>query len=82
MRQIWLTAIGKDRPGIVAAVSRALADQGVNITDLQTRLAGEVYVMFLEIVIPPGTDIGEAMDAVGREQGVDVSLREIERDAL
>jgi len=77
-----LTVYGADHPGIVAAVSHALADENVNITDLQTRLAGEVYVMFLELVLPEGTDISDAVAAVGREQGVDVSLREIERDAL
>jgi glycine cleavage system transcriptional repressor len=77
-----LTVYGADHPGIVAAVSGMLADHDVNITDLQTRLAGEVYVMFLEIVLPPGADIVDAMEAVGREQGVEVSLREIERDAL
>jgi glycine cleavage system transcriptional repressor len=77
-----LSVYGGDHPGIVAAVAAALAELGVNITDLQTRLAGEVYVMLLELVIPPGTEVGEAIAAVGREQGVDVSLRELERDAL
>jgi len=77
-----LTVYGGDHPGIVAAVATALADQHVNITDLQTKLAGDVYVMFLELVIPEGTDIAAALEAVGGEQGVDVSLREVERDAL
>ena len=44
--------------------------------------AGEVYVMLLELVIPAGVDIGESIRAVGRDQGVDVSLRELEQDAL
>jgi glycine cleavage system transcriptional repressor len=77
-----LTVYGGDHPGIVAAVTGALADLRVNITDLQTRLAGEVYVMFLELALPPGADVAGAIAAVGRDQGVDVSLREIERDAL
>jgi glycine cleavage system transcriptional repressor len=77
-----LSVYGGDHPGIVAAVAEALAGLGVNITDLQTRLAGKVYVMLLELVLPPGTDVQDAIAAVGREQGVDVSLREVERDAL
>jgi glycine cleavage system transcriptional repressor len=77
-----LSVYGGDHPGIVASVAEALAEHGVNITDLQTRLAGKVYVMLLELVIPPGADISEAVAAVGREQGVDVSLRELEHDAL
>src|SRR3954454_2222737 len=77
-----LSVYGGDHPGIVAAVADALAAHEVNITDLQTRLAGEVYVMLLELVIPPGVDITDTVAEVGREQGVDVSLRELEQDAL
>ena len=77
-----LTVYGADHPGIVAAVARALADRNVNITDLQTRLAENIYVMFLELALPAGADIRDAMEEVAREQGVEVSLREIERDAL
>ena len=77
-----LSVYGGDHPGIVAAVTETLATEGVNITDLQTRLSGEVYVMLLELVIPPGADVGPAIEAVGREQGVDVALRELEHDAL
>jgi glycine cleavage system transcriptional repressor len=77
-----LTVYGGDHPGIVAAVATALAAAGVNITDLQTRLAGGVYVMLLELVLPEGMDLAGTVEAVGREQGVDVSLRELEHDAL
>jgi glycine cleavage system transcriptional repressor len=77
-----LSVYGGDHPGIVAAVAEALARLEVNITDLQTRLAGKVYVMLLELVIPPGAGVEEAIAEVGREQGLDVSLRELERDAL
>jgi len=77
-----LTVYGADHPGIVAAVANALAEKSVNITDLQTRLAGGVYVMFMEVVLPEGADVASAVEAVGHEQGVDVALNEIERDAL
>jgi glycine cleavage system transcriptional repressor len=77
-----LSVYGGDHPGIVAGVAEALARLGVNITDLQTRLAGKVYVMLLELVLPPDADVEAAIAAVGREQGVDVSLREIGHDAL
>ncbi|MFL5893754.1 MAG: glycine cleavage system protein R [Thermoleophilaceae bacterium] len=77
-----LTVYGGDHPGIVAGVAGALADLDVNITDLQTRLAEGVYVMFLELAIPADVDLDEAIAKVGREQGVDASLRKLERDAL
>jgi glycine cleavage system transcriptional repressor len=77
-----LTVYGADHPGIVAAVAAALAENGVNITDLQTRLAGDVYVMFIELALLPDADVAGAVEKVGREQGVEVSLRPLERDAL
>jgi glycine cleavage system transcriptional repressor len=77
-----LSVYGGDHPGIVAAVAEALAELGVNITDLETRLAGDVYVMVLELVIPRGQDVEGRLADVGREQGVDVSLRLLEADAL
>jgi glycine cleavage system transcriptional repressor len=50
-----LSVYGSDRPGIVHAVTAALAHAGVNVTDLTTRVIdGEraVYAMMLEISLP------------------------------
>lgn len=77
-----LSVHGGDHPGIVAAVAETLAENGANITDLQTRLAGDVYVMVLELVIPEGVDLTATLSAVAGEQGVDVSLRGLEQDRL
>jgi glycine cleavage system transcriptional repressor len=71
---------GADHPGIVAAVTRALADAGANVTDLQTRLARELYVMIIDVAVPPGTDLG--LDAVAREQDVKITVRPVEPDVL
>src|SRR5437764_4346387 len=59
-----LTVYGADHPGIVAAIATTLADNGVNITDLQTRLAEGVYVMFLEVVLPAGVRIDDTLAQV------------------
>ena len=85
-----LSVYGADHPGIVHAVSRALADRAVNITDLETRLVGgdgeaPLYVMLLEVRLPadlPEPALEEALAAVGREQGVDVTVRRLEPDVL
>jgi glycine cleavage system transcriptional repressor len=47
MSRRWiLTAIGKDRPGIVAGVTKVLYDLGGNLEDsAMTRLAGEFSIM-------------------------------------
>lgn len=45
--RLWiLTAFGKDRPGIVAHVTKALYERGCNLEDsAMTRLAGEFAIM-------------------------------------
>jgi glycine cleavage system transcriptional repressor len=53
-----LTVHGGDRPGIVSAVTRVVADAGGNITDLTTRLVGDLYVVLAEVDLPEGTDAG------------------------
>jgi glycine cleavage system transcriptional repressor len=74
---------GADHPGIVAAVTRVLADAGVNVCDLQTRLAGALYVMIMDVAIPPGTEgLDDRLKAVAAEQDVTITLRPSEPDVL
>lgn len=84
-----LTVYGADHPGIVAAVSGRLAELEVNIIDLNTRLAGDpgnpLYAMMMELVLPAGLseeELRESLDIVGKDAGVEVSLRPLESDAL
>jgi glycine cleavage system transcriptional repressor len=82
-----VSVYGADHPGIVHAVSSALAGLGVTITDLETRLAGEgaLYAMQLEVALPAGTDpdvVRRALAAVAGAQQVEVSFRPLEHDAL
>ena len=83
-----ITVYGSDHPGIVHAVSAALAELGVNITDLQTRLTGAgeeaVYLLLMEVALG-GTDperVQSALDAVSRDAHVEVSLRPLDAEAL
>jgi glycine cleavage system transcriptional repressor len=80
-----LTVHGGDRPGIVSAVATEVARVGGNITDLTTRLAGELYLLVAEVDLPGGVDVAglkESLDAVAGELGVGVTLREVESDEL
>ena len=80
-----LSLHGGDRPGIVSAVTRVLAEVGGNITDLTTRLAGDLYVLVAEVDVPPAADI-EALtarlDDVAGQLGVDVTMRPLDADVL
>jgi glycine cleavage system transcriptional repressor len=81
-----VTVYGADHVGIVHSVTDALASRDVNITDLSTRvLAGQddqpLYVMQLEVA-SGDVDVEAALSGVRTEQGVEVSVRPLERDVL
>ncbi len=83
-----LSVYGADHPGIVHAVSSELAERGISITDLETKLAGDpdkpLYVMLMEIAAGDAEEgeLREALERVGKEAGVEVSLRELGAEAL
>lgn len=80
-----LTVHGGDRAGIVSAIARVVAGAGGNITDLTTRLAGELYLLIAEVDLPAGADasaLEASLKAAAAELGVGVTLRQAEADEL
>jgi glycine cleavage system transcriptional repressor len=80
-----LTVHGGDRPGIVSSVVAEVAEVGGNITDLTTRLAGDLYVLVAEIDLPADTDVPAlegAIASVATTLGVGATLRPAEADEL
>jgi glycine cleavage system transcriptional repressor len=80
-----LTVHGGDRPGIVSAVVGEVARVGGNITDLSTRLAGDLYLLVAEIDLPLEVDeasLEAAVKAVAADLGVGASLRPADTDEL
>jgi glycine cleavage system transcriptional repressor len=85
-----VTLYGSDHPGIVHAATAALAERDVDVTDMTTKLAGEgqgepLYALMMEVALPEGADpdeLGGALERMAGEQGVEVSLRPLEQDAL
>ena len=79
-----VSVYGADRLGIVAAVARAIAGAGGNITDLSTRLTGTLYVLVAEVDLPQGVadDLSKRLDELGASLEVEVSLRAAEADLL
>src|SRR5580692_1939266 len=54
MGRLWLSALGADRPGIVAAVSGVLVDLGCNLEDsTMTNLQGH-FAVLLVVSAPEG----------------------------
>ena len=88
--ETWTVSVyGADRPGIVYGVASLLADLGVNIVDLTTRVIGEpahpVYAMLLDVTIPPRVEaaaLQARLEALAASLGVDCSLHPSEADIL
>ncbi|WP_460713969.1 glycine cleavage system transcriptional repressor [Nocardioides dilutus] len=80
-----LTVHGGDRAGIVSAVVAEVAAVKGNITDLTTRLVGDLYLLVAEIDLPAGVDVGAleaAVDRVASGLGVQATLRRVDVDEL
>jgi glycine cleavage system transcriptional repressor len=80
---------GADREGILYRITSLLAGQGINITDVNTRVlttsSPPVWVMMVEIELPADQEeasLQAALAAAARELGVDVSLRAVDEEAL
>ncbi len=80
-----LTVYGADRPGIVHAVTSRLGARGVNITDMDTRVAGSpetpVYVMLLEASVGD-RDLADDLAALRADLGVVITVQDLDREAL
>ena len=85
-----VTVYGVDRPGILHGTARALAERGVGITDLNARMVedeGEetLDALMMEVAAPYGASAEElqaTLEGLREAEGLQVSVRELERDEL
>lgn len=73
MRTYALSAIGVDRPGIIAAVAERLVTHGVNVTDSQMGILHGFFAMTLVVTAPDTVD-GQALAADVRAVGEELRL--------
>ena len=80
---------GVDKAGIVARVSRTLADMDVNITALSTQSRPEpesgtpIFTMRIDMAAPPGTDrraLRDRLERVAADLHVDLLISERPRE--
>ena len=74
---------GADRPGIVATITRVVAQHGANIVDLGTRLGGGLYVMTAELQVPDehaAVALERDLTGAAAELGVEVHLSPVDDD--
>lgn len=78
MSRIVVTAFGKDRTGIVASISKALADAGANIEDMTSSKLGENFVVLTVCELRNDKSFGtvkRAVTAAGKKVGVNVVVQ-------
>jgi glycine cleavage system transcriptional repressor len=75
---IILTAIGKDRPGIVAGVSKVLYETGCNIEDSSMNRLGNDFAMILMVRLPAKTSpqaLDKKLQPLRKKLGLSITLR-------
>ena len=74
-----VTVIGRDKKGIIAAVSGCLADAGVNIEDISQTVLQDYFVMIMLVDIRASelkiAEIAEKLDAAAKEIGVSICIQ-------
>jgi len=71
--------LGADRVGIVAAISAALAEKGVNIEDIRQSIISGIFSMTMLVTVDEGTHPFEEVQArlaeVAEEIGMQITLQ-------
>ncbi len=84
--ELALQVTGADKAGIVARVSRCLADHGINIRHMESQSRPEpgsgspVYTMKIQMEAPADLDepsLRQRLDAIGGEIYVDINLERV-----
>ncbi len=74
-----VTVIGKDRVGIIALVSRLLADRGVNVLDISQTVLQDYFTMIMLVdasaCTVPFADLAGELAAGGEEHGIQIRIQ-------
>ncbi len=75
LRNLAVTAIGVDRPGIVTAVTEVLHERGANITDSSmTTLGGNAAIMLIAACRDEPETLEGALESATRDYGLSVHV--------
>lgn len=84
-KAVILSAIGKDRPGIVAAVSKILFEIGCNIEDSSMTILRNDFAMILMVSLPKGKEAGfldKKLNPVRKTLGLSLVLRNLKANEI
>lgn len=74
-----LSVLGEDRVGIVAAVSRVLAESRTNIEDIRQTIIGGIFSMTMLVTVDedatPFDEVQQRLNAAAEELGLQITLQ-------
>ncbi len=74
-----ISVIGKDRVGIIAGVTRILAEANVNILDINQTIMQEIFTMVMLVDISranaPFTRLSEELKGLGANLGLSIQIQ-------
>ena len=74
-----VSVFAKDQKGIIAYVTRILADNGINILDISQTLMQEYFAMIMLVDLTDCalsfTELSRWLEEKGRERGLDVHIQ-------
>lgn len=72
-----ITVVGRDRVGIIAAVSSLLSDLQININDISQTILQDIFTMIMLVDLASMTidikDLADRLEKLGQE--MDISIR-------
>lgn len=75
----YITVIGRDRVGIIADVSRLLADANVNILDISQTVLGDSFTMIMAVDHTKATldikALADRLETRGREMDLSILVQ-------
>lgn len=74
-----VSVLGKDKSGLVAAVSTALAESSANIDDISQTILDDIFAMTMLVTLDPEkvgfNEVQERLKEVGEEVGMQITIQ-------
>ena len=74
-----VTVIGRDRVGIIALVSRMLAERGVNVLDISQTVLQEYFTMIMLVdasgCAVPFAELAKELASAGESEGIQIRIQ-------
>ncbi|RME75964.1 MAG: ACT domain-containing protein [Planctomycetota bacterium] len=76
--QVVLSAVGKNRSGVLAELTAKIAQEGGNIMDIGQKIIGDYFCTLMMVEIPSHDMFGkfkESLEGLGKEKGYRVFVQ-------